>query len=107
MSGNNVVSPAFYGGRDEGLRDTQELERLFRAAYETRYMEPTYTSDDLTRVEIWEDATKLVKLFTRDLTYTGDNLTQTVTTDEQTGAVLTIDLGYTGDDLTSVAKAVT
>ena len=102
----NVLSPQIYGGQDEGLRNTSELEKLFRAAYSTKYTEFTYSGDDLTTVEVWETSGKLIKLFTRALSYTGDDLTQAITTDYQTGVILTVDLTYAGDDLTSTTKVV-
>ena len=107
MSGNNVISPDFYGGRDEGLRNTEELEKLFRAAYASKFTELTYSRDDLTTVEVWETAAKLIKLYTRTLAYSGDDLTTVTTTDEQVGTVLTTTLGYSGDDLVSTTKVVT
>lgn len=109
MSGNttNIVSPSFYGGQDVQLRGTEELEKLFRAAYVTKYTELGYTGDDLTTVEVWEDGTKTIKLFTRTLGYTGDDLTTVTTVDDQVGTTLLVTLGYTGDDLTSTTKVVT
>ena len=105
---NVVTTPAFYGGQDAGLRRTVELERLFQAAYDSKFTELTYSvGGDLETVEVWETASKLIKLFTRTLTYTGDDLTQVVTVDDQAGTILTVTLGYTGDDLTSVDKVFT
>ena len=105
---NVVTSPAFYGGQDQGLRRTVQLERQFQAAYESKYSELTYSvGGDLETVEVWETASKLIKLFTRTLTYTGDDLTQVATLDEQVGTTLTVTLAYSGDDLASVSKVVT
>ena len=81
-----------------------ELEKQFKIAFNTSYAELTYTGDQLTAVDIWEDDTKALKLFSKSLTYSGDTLIAIETTDEQTFAVLNVTLTYSGDSLSTVTK---
>ena len=63
----------------------------------------TYTVDDLTKVEYYEDETLVVKLYTKVMTYNGSgDLTTAVLTREADGAVFTLTLTYTGDNVTGV-----
>ena len=82
------------------------LEKLFAVAYNDHYTEFTYTGLDLTVVEIWENAGKTTKLFTRTLSYTGNNVTSVVTVDEQGTETLTLTLVYSGNDLVNTTKVV-
>jgi hypothetical protein len=71
------------------------------------YMEYTETAGLITRVDYWQDPSKLIKLFTKTITYTGSNPVQIITTDEVTGKILQTVPVYTGDVVTSVIKTIT
>lgn len=92
-----------------GLNDVTPrlgLEKLFNVAFDDHYAEFSYMGNNLITIDIWEDSGMSTKLFTRTLTYTSNNLTGVVTTDEQTFEVLTSTLTYTGNNLDTVTKVV-
>lgn len=82
-----------------------ELE-LTRKVSGNSYMEYVITGDDITQVNYWTDQTKVIKLFTKDITYTLGNATQLITTDEITSKTLTVDIAYSGDTILNVTKTV-
>ena len=82
-----------------------ELE-LARKSTGGSYMELTYTNGLITREDYWADSSKLVKLFTKTITYSGSNPLQVVVTDEQTGKIMQTIYAYTGNLLTSVIKTI-
>lgn len=86
--------------------DRQKLEINYNQAYSTAYHELTYDiNDKLTQIDIWQTSGKLLKLFTKVLTYTGDELTQVLITDEIASKTLTKVLAYDiNGKLTSVTK---
>jgi hypothetical protein len=83
-----------------------ELE-LARKSTGGSYMEYTETAGLITRVDYWQDPSKLVKLFTKTITYSGSNPVQIITTDEVTGEILQTEPVYTGDVVTRVIKTIT
>ena len=83
-------------------KDALELELEYKFSSPDRYKELSYTGDQLTNVGTWEDNTKVVKLWNKDLSYTGDQLTQTVLTRISDSATVTKDFVYSGDQLTQV-----
>lgn len=91
---------------DQGIPgDDFELE-MTRKPGMGSYMEYVLTGDKITQVNYWEDATKAIKLFTKDITYTGENPTTIITTDEVDGDVLTITIAYTGDTILNITKVL-
>jgi hypothetical protein len=75
---------------DDDMRQVYALQALWDVAISTAYAEFTYAPNkDLTQVDVWDVAAKTTKLFTRVLTYTGNDLTSVVTTDDVSGAILT------------------
>jgi len=97
----------FLGLNDvEAVNQRLRIEKLFNSAYDDHYAEMTYVGDNLTSVDIWEDSGKTLKLFTRTLSYSGDDLTTVTTVDETTSALLTATLTYSGDNLDTVTKVV-
>jgi len=83
-----------------------DVRFAFRSALTTGYKEFTYTGSKLTQIDIWTNGSKVTKLFTRVFSYTGNDLTLLVTTDEQTGLVLTKSFSYTGGKVTSMSEAI-
>lgn len=63
----------------------------FNTAYSTYYSEITYSSGNVSSIDIWTTSGKTTKLFTKALTYDGvsGNLTQIVVTDEVNSSTLT------------------
>jgi hypothetical protein len=72
----------------------------------TVHKEFDYEGDVLTGIEVWESPSKEELLLTFAFTYTGQNLTQKVVTDEISGATLTVSYGYTGSNLTILTICV-
>jgi len=72
-----------------------ELEMDFKASKLLCYKEPgSYTDGYLTLVDVWETPAKLVKLFSKALSYTDGLCTQSVLTRIADGATLTKTLTY-------------
>ena len=95
---------------DSLSREVLSFKLLFDVARKTRYVELTYAPNgDLSQVDVWDVNPvpgPATKLFTRVLTYTGDDLTQVVTTNEQSGETLTATLVYASGDLFSVNEVI-
>jgi hypothetical protein len=68
----------------------------------TKYKVFTYTGNNLTKTELFEDAGLTDKLFTKDMTYALGKLQTTVTTRERDSATATKTFTYTGNQLTQV-----
>ena len=79
-----------------------ELEMEFKAAQLTTFTEFAYTGNNLTTADIYVDATKIVKLFNKVLSYTGNTLTTTVLTRISDSATLTKTFTYAGNKLASI-----
>lgn len=98
VSGNAVgsaVTATQNVAPDNPVRTIHAIKALFKATLASAYSEFTYEQRNLTQVDVWETPAKLTKLFTRVLTYTQQNLTQVVTTDEITETTLTQTFTYT------------
>lgn len=86
--------------------DNLSLEGSSGAGFQTRkisygdvsssepYSELTYTSGDLTLIEIYDSSSKTTLLKTKDYTYTSGLLTQIVETNVSTSATKTTNLTY-------------
>jgi hypothetical protein len=85
-----------------------QFELLF--AYKTgynNYMEYTQVGDNITAVNYWTSAAKTTPLFTKTITYSGDNPTVVTITDLINSKVLTTTIAYSGDDVSNVTKVMT
>lgn len=82
-----------------------ELQFPWKTNYNL-YQELTYTGANVTQINYWNDATKALKLFTKDITYTGLNPTTIATTDELTGKILTTTIVYSGDNILNITKTI-
>ena len=91
---------------DAGLSQTEisniELEGEYKVASLNAFKELLYTGSNLTTINIWETSAKLTLVYTKTLSYTGDQLTQTVLTRQSDSATLTKDFTYSGDNLSSI-----
>ena len=83
-----------------------ELEGMFKEAYSTMAVEYTYSGEQLTGIDVWNNVLKTTKLFEKRFTYNGDKLQQTVLTDLKSGYVLTVTFSYSGDQLTSKFRSI-
>lgn len=84
-------SPFFTGTAGSGITEPQHevLDTLTHELAETAYTENTYTSGKLTQVIVWTSVAKLIKIRQSVFTYTGANLTTSVTTQHNgAGAVI-------------------
>ena len=82
-----------------------EMEYAFRLSFPLAYKEMTYETGNLMKVELWETAAKLVKLFTKTLAYlAGKVKTITIVRASDNNTVVRT-LGYTGEDLTSITRS--
>jgi len=93
----NVKRVEVFTGAASSLASLPDIIDLaFKSAYQNYYHEFTYTSGDLTLIEIWESASKVTKLFEKSFTYTTGNLTGLVTTDLLSSKTLSKTLTYDG-----------
>ena len=90
-----------------GLRERAEIEGAFKVARSTQYTEYTIVANQLTAIDIWNGAGKGTKLFSKTLTYTGSQLTETAITDEVEGNTLTKTFTYSGDNLLTRTAVLT
>jgi len=101
---SDISSLATSGG---GTDITDIIDLDFKAAYSSYYHEISYTSGNVSSIDIWEDSGKSTKLFTKALTYDGTsgNLTQIVVTDNVNSSTLTKAFTYDVDgNLESITK---
>lgn len=68
------------------------------------FVDFTYSGSTITQINYWSDSTKTLKLYTKYITYVGDNATTTVIEDEQTGNIYTTNVTYSGSTIISVTK---
>lgn len=91
------------------LPDTVKQEIELNAAWKlgsNLYVENVFSGSDLTQVNYWSTSAKTLKLFTKDITYTGGNPATIVLKDEVTGKLLTTTIAYTGSDVSNITKIV-
>ena len=81
-----------------GEKLAMELEMSFKASKLYYYKEFLYSGGNLTTIDIYESATKIVKLFSKTITYTSGNVTQTVLTRISDNATVTKSFDYDVDD---------
>lgn len=82
-----------------------ELNVLWKLSRNT-YTENVFTGSDLTQVNIWTSSAKVLKLFTKNITYTNGNPTTIVLTDNISGKKLTTTIAYSGSEVLNVTKVV-
>lgn len=87
-------------------RDDVDLLNAFKTAYRRGFKEFTYSNGFVTRIDIWRTDDKIVKLFTKTLTYTGNQVTKVVTTDELSGLTLQKDLTYNGIEVSTITEVL-
>jgi len=83
-----------------------ELETSRNTESATAYMEYTTVSWKITQIDYWVSSAKTTKLFTKVLTYTVDDLTSVVMTNDVTGKIMTTTLVWTTGVLTSTTKVL-
>jgi len=101
-TGTWVPSAAGSGTLTQAEKDNLELELKLDLTDVTRFIENTYTGNQLTAIDVWEDNTMTVKLFNIVLSYSGNQLTSQVITRISDAATLTKTYSYTGNRLDSI-----
>ena len=101
----------YTGSNWENKHDKSTLEVMYTHARDQFFNKLIYTeTDTLSAIEVFQDDTEAVKLFTRLFEYdtTSDTLTAVATTDNVNGNTLTKTLGYTTTNtLTSTTRNYT
>jgi hypothetical protein len=101
----------YTGSNWANKHDKNTLEVMYTHARDQFFNKLIYTETDaLSAIEVFQDDTEAVKLFTRLLEYdtTSDTLTAVTTTDNVNGNTLTKTLGYTTTNtLTSTDRSYT
>lgn len=81
-----------------------DIDKAFLSAKSTYFHEPLYSGETLTGQDIWETESKISKLFTKNLYYSGEALTGVITIDEINSQSLTKVLSYSGDIWTGTSR---
>ena len=87
-----VATTATIGDLNDVLDDF--IPSILDTEFAIYYTEYTYTSSDLTRIDVWENDNKGSLLFTKEFYYTNDDLTSIILTDVINSKVLTKTLTY-------------
>lgn len=83
-----------------------EVEMGSKLGYDS-YMEYTLTGTNITQVNYWTDYGKTTKLFTKDITYNGNNDPTVITSkDEIANKTLTTTIAYSGTTITNITKVI-
>lgn len=78
-----------------------ELEDAFKYAYSTYYKEGIKVNNLITQINIWENSSKVVKLFTKNFTRTGNLVTGIELIDEVSGNKLVKGFTYLDNEWVS------
>jgi hypothetical protein len=102
---NISISGGVIGTDISTFKQRTELELAFKSSL-SKYSEPTYNSDILEKITIWEDETKTNKLFTKTFTYNVDVISTIVTKDEINDITLTETFNFVGDKWVGTTEVV-
>lgn len=97
-----------------GISETQHenLDTLVHAISEPTFEEYTYASGKVTDIVVWTDAGKTTKVREYNFTYTGNKVTQIVTTQYNgsgspvSGQTMTETISYSGNVVSSITRTV-
>jgi hypothetical protein len=87
-----------YPGDPDGIAPAEMFEKA--------YWEYTYSGGDLTEINVWETASKLIKLREKRFTYTTGTLTSMTDEDLTRGVTETKTFGYSAGDLSNITKTL-
>ncbi|NOQ31811.1 MAG: hypothetical protein GQ570_11875 [Helicobacteraceae bacterium] len=93
------LSQASGGVSDLVFKKRTEIEAMFDSAKTTAYTTLTRVDGNITKIEVHEDITKVVHLFTKEINYVNGAVSQTLITRIVTGETLTKNLIYLGSDI--------
>lgn len=82
-----------------------ELLFPFKSNYNL-YYEFVEVAGDITEVHYYSDASKLVKLFTKTISYSHGNPNVIETIDEVNGKKLVVTISYIGDSIVNISKVI-
>lgn len=83
------------------------LEQMYNILYKTHFTEIIRSGETIVKIVIWDDALKQEKLFTKEIFYIGELISQVLITNEITPETLTIDIAYNNDgDVISTLKTL-
>lgn len=97
---NNLFRPADYINLNDfvetAIQESPTIQEI--QVSPLNYSEFTYTGDNITKKEIYEDSTQVNLLYTLNYTYTGDNLTGVEVIRESDGYTYNKTLSYDIND---------
>jgi hypothetical protein len=92
---------------DEAGEDV-DIQIAFKLAYSSAYKEFTYNgSGQTTQIDIWEDNSKAVKLFTKTFVYSGSDLSSVTLVDEVSGKTMLKTFTYSGGQVSAISTVIT
>ena len=103
----DLVGAAGSGSISASEKAALEMELSYKFSNPSNFKEMAYNvSDQLINVDTYTDSSKATQLYALVLTYSGDQLTQSVLTRNSDSATLTKDLIYSGDQLASLTRTL-
>lgn len=88
--------------------DSLSLELQWSVSFPNYYSEPAYDiNNKITRVDIWNNPSKSIHIFSKVFTYTGAQITDVLITRETDGQTLQKIITYTGAFVTNVTRVYT
>lgn len=95
-------------GSDEANFNRIEIENMFKLASNTAFKELSYTSGNITSIDVYKTSSKLIKLFTKTIQYNIDNnISITSLTDEINGGTMIKTMAYNAGDISSISSTYT
>lgn len=97
-----------FTGTEVEYADTNQMNIIllaFKPGYDS-YMEYTEVNGNITQVNYWADSSKVVKLFTKGITYSGSNPSVVTMKDELANRTLTTTFVWSGSTITNITKVL-
>ena len=84
-----------------------DIEGMYKSAYANAYKEFSYTDGNLSTIEVWTDASKITKLFTKTIVYTDGNITGVTLVDNDNNHSLSKTITYSNGNIDTITVTYT
>lgn len=91
----------------QDYKDRLNLVIGFNLSLDAAYAEFTFTGEDLTNVDVWEDDTKATKLFSKTISYDAGNIDEIVLVDEVRTKTMTTVFTYLAGNIATKNTTIT
>lgn len=89
---------------DNSFQNRTELEGMFKTAYPSSYKEFAYSDGNLSKIELYSNNLKTLKLFTKTITYSDGVLIRIELVDNINAIISTKDFAYLDGNLQSITQ---